>query len=84
MNVHYKWVNWNFDSALWASSIRHACDEHGLKEIAGMLSLSETTLINWKNGNYTEGFKYPNMTNFLQVCNLLDLEPETFFTVQEV
>jgi DNA-binding XRE family transcriptional regulator len=83
MVTKYKLVDWSFDSALWSSSVRNAADEIGTKDLAQLLDVSPTTIVNWANGNYKSEFPWPHMLNLLKVCNLLDLDPRAFFILEE-
>lgn len=69
-----------FDKNLWAQTITDACETLSTEFLAELCDISTTSLNKWKLGIYQPGFEYPNMTNFLSVCNALDLNPALFFT----
>lgn len=79
----YKYVNYEFNFAFWSQTVARAIESHGVQVLAELLEVSEEILINWSKGRYTETFAYPRMTNFLKVCNLLEIEPLQFFTTSE-
>lgn len=83
MSVIYINANWIFDGERFGKAVQRAVDNHGLSDMAEMLDVSESTVSNWANGLWKPEFPYPNMTNFLCVCNLLDLHPCIFFWVGE-
>lgn len=79
----YTLVDWGFDAELWAQAIKRGVDEIGGKELAEYLGVGRTTLTNWANKNYTSQFHWPHMTNLLKVCNALDLDPRSFFNLED-
>lgn len=79
VTVH-KTVSWEFHSALWAETIADAIKTHGAETIAELLDMTQGGLEAWGEERWTENYRYPRMTNFLKVCNLLDLQPSHFFT----
>lgn len=83
MGIKYINANWQFDQARWSAALSRAVDNHGLSDMAEMLELSESTVYNWSRGHFHKDAPYPNMTNYLTVCNLLDLHPAIFFWVGE-
>lgn len=83
MPTEYVNVNWIFDQDRFSAAVKRASDQHGVSDLAEMLELSDASIINWGNGFFHKDAPYPNMTNFLAVCNLLDLHPAIFFWVGE-
>jgi hypothetical protein len=83
MVTKYKFVNYEFNFDLWAATIKGEIERNGVQVMSELLDTSESILINWAKGRWTEDFKYPNMTNFLKVCNLLETQPLQFFTTSE-
>lgn len=83
MGITYVNANWLFDGERFGLAVKRAVDNHGVSDLAEMLELSESSVINWSNGVFHKDTPYPNMTNFLSVCNLLDLHPALFFWVGE-
>jgi len=83
MVTKYKFVNYEFNFDVWSSTMRLLVERGDAPVVSELLGMSESIIINWAKGRWTEGFKYPNMTNFLKVCNLLEIEPLQFFTTSE-
>lgn len=83
MTVTYVNANWIFDNHRFGEAVKRAIENHGLSDIAEMLEVSESTVYNWANGHWHPMAPYPNMTNFLCICNLLDLNPSIYFWVGE-
>lgn len=83
MSTQYINVNWQFDKARWSEAMKNAVDEHGVSDIAELMELSESQIYNWSNGYFHPATPYPNMTNFLAFCNLVDIRPAFFFWVGE-
>lgn len=79
----YKHVSFEFHSALWAETIADALRLHGVEVIAELLDMTPQGLEAWGEDRWTENYRYPRMTNFLKVVNLLDLNPAHFFTTSE-
>jgi len=76
-------ANWKFDGERFSHAVARAVDNHGVSDIAEMAGLSEDRISHWARGVYNPSNPYPNMTNFLIICNLLDLHPAIFFWVGE-
>jgi len=82
MPIVYKVFNFRFDLERFGYDLKR-CDFVNDTTIAAMLGVDGTTIHNWKNraqANTTT--PYPNMTNFLKVCNLLDLDPRDYFVLE--
>lgn len=79
MTISYINANWLFDNERFSQAVKRASDQYGVSDLAEMLELSESTIANWGNGYFHSDAPYPNMTNFLSVCNLLDLHPAIYF-----
>jgi transcriptional regulator with XRE-family HTH domain len=52
--------------------------------MAELLGVSKSTVNNWARGNFTSEFPFPHLSNFLIVCNNLDLDPRDFFVLEDV
>jgi len=76
--TQYKVVNWQFDSALLAKKLS-ALDRDMLDTLMEIVGVSYGGIWHWKNNTYPEGVNYPNMSNFLKLCDALDLDPREFF-----
>jgi len=84
MVTHYKLVNWVFSSARFSSAILQMHDHFSWVELGQLLGVSKSTVNNWANGNFSEEFPHPHMSNLLIVCNTLDLDPRDFFVLEDV
>lgn len=71
-----------FDRTKWAAvlNVAAAGDQKGL---AYLLGIDPSTLSGWINDRYSPNFQHPSMTFFLNVCNMLDLNPQEFFCLDE-
>lgn len=79
----YKQVEWTFDIKAWSAALsRLPMDE--IKIIAELCDLTPSAFYNWMHPERVRGFAYPNMTNFLKICNALDLRPSDFFTTKDM
>lgn len=78
--IKHKVVTVVFDTGKWARVLIDACDTLSVEFMAEVCDVSPASLGKWKLEIYQPEFRYPNMTNFLSVCNVLDLNPADFFT----
>lgn len=76
-----KVIDWKFDEKLWQSSIELAIEMLGCDFVAAATGLHKTTLFNWAHGKFNGDFRYPNMTHFLALCNLMDWDVRNFFVL---
>lgn len=84
MPPKYVSVPRKFDSEKWANLIvQLVAMFETVKEAATMTETSDTALHTWMRENFSGEFRYPNMTNFLRICNLMDVDPADFFTWEE-
>lgn len=83
MGIQYINANWQFDGERFSEAVARAKDNYGVSDLAEMLELSEDSIEHWARGIYNPSNPYPNMTNFLAVCNLLNLNPSLYFWVGE-
>lgn len=83
MGIEYAWKNWRFNRVLWARMMARAIEIHGVHDIAEMLVIDAATMESWSKNRYYRGFNYPSMTNFIAVCNLLDIDPRSCFELEE-
>lgn len=78
MTTQYAVIPFVFDSALFAQVLTDLSPDM-LEDVRLLLDVSPGCIWNWKNNRHTAGAPYPNMTNFIALCNLLDLDPRNFF-----
>lgn len=53
-------------------------------ELGEILGVSKNTVNNWANGNWQDGFEHPHLSNFVTVCNMMDLDPRDFWILEDV
>lgn len=84
MNIQYKWVDWQFNDGLWASIVRDLIEEHGAEFVAEVMSVSVAGVKTWAKmrGAAYADFPYPNMTNFIKLCNAFNIDPREFFILE--
>jgi len=81
MGIQYKIVNWQFDSTKLAEVLQSQ-DKATLEALIALMDVSTGALWHWKNDTYPVGVNYPNMSNFLKLCDALDLDPREFFILE--
>lgn len=75
-------VPFEFDSKAWAKAMQAL--EPDTRELARELSgLTKAAWRNWLDGRKGGAYIHPGMLNFLNVCNMLDLDPRQFFCLSE-
>lgn len=69
-----------FDRTRWAVDVRRARKAADLTqaEVAAMLDLNHTSISGYENVT-----QWPLMSNYIAVCNLLDLRPDMYFSFAE-
>lgn len=83
MGITYKLVNWEFDRATFSAKLMDMHESFSWGEMAEIIGCSKSTVYNWANGNFSDEFPWPRMHNFIAVCNELDLDPRSFFILEE-
>lgn len=84
MNIHYKLVNWEFSQTRFSAAITQMHENFSWVELGELLGVSKSTVNNWANGNFSEAFPRPHLSNLLVVCNTLDLDPRDFFVLEDI
>jgi hypothetical protein len=83
MATKYVVMTMCFDKIAWGKAL-NAIDTETRKVAREMSGVSDAGWWHWMNperpGNV---YEYPLMRNFENVCNLLDLDPRTFFVLKE-
>jgi len=77
------YINYKFDTGSWARVVANWCDVVGVDFIAESIGADPGTIRAWSRGTFKEGYQYPSMTLFMRACNALDLNPQTFFVLDE-
>jgi len=80
MGIKYTHVNWMFDAEKFADALQ-AMSPGDMTAAADLLGVSWQTIRRWQKGEYDTEFNFPRMSNFLNLCNLLDLDPRDYFTL---
>jgi hypothetical protein len=83
MTTEYKHMNWVFDADAFAEMLRDRVSDTDMPAFAELLGVSVSIVRGWI-ARYSRGteFDHPHMSNFLKVCNLLDVDPRLFFGVE--
>jgi len=81
--TRYAVVSWEFNRLGWTDAVRQAIKYIGIDMLADVTGLSKSSLVNWSNGKYHPAASYPNMTNFLAICNILDLDVRDMFQLED-
>jgi len=78
MPTKYTVMDWTFDKHRWAETLRGQTPEtlQAAQELSG---LSKAAFDTWKNPANRGAYQNPGMLNFINVCNLLELDPREFF-----
>ena len=80
--IKFRVVKFRFAVEKWAMALETIAQED-MPEFARIIGVDESTLRNWRSGDYTRrAFAYPQMTNFINACNWLDLDPREFFELE--
>lgn len=81
MGTKYVSVPRKFNVVKWSSLINDLCNLFDtIREAAIIAQVADTTLITWRDGRYQGGFEHPSMSNFIRICNLMDVDPSDYFT----
>lgn len=78
MPTFYANVDWRFDAERFAEDLRQQSD----KDLVAAQELAETTpgaWWNWLHPKKGKAYQHPSMSNFIKVCNLLQLDPRDYF-----
>jgi len=78
MGIKYNTVDWKFDARRWAHDLKAQRDVDlvAAQELSGVTASGWWHWLNVKPGR---PFEHPNMSNFIKVCNLLELDPRNYF-----
>jgi len=78
MTAFFTDVDWKFDAERWAADLNRQSDGDRIAalELAG---LSAGAWWAWLNPKANRPFNHPNMSNFIKICNLLQLDPRDYF-----
>lgn len=82
MAIKHKVIPFKFDVTAW-SVVLAALDADTLALAKELSGLTDAGWRHWLKGETTSSYIHPGMLNFLNVCNLLDLDPRQFFCLAE-
>jgi len=80
MGIQYAHADWSFNSELFAEHLQ-AMKDDDIRAAAELMDVSPQAIARWRKGNYGTDFNFPRMSNFIHLCNLLDLDPRDYFTL---
>lgn len=84
MATKYRVVHWRFDTEAFSRHITAWVVVVGAEAIADAVGVDHSTVENWSyDCRGSKGRNYPNMTNFIKVCDELSLDPRDFWTTTE-
>lgn len=80
--IEYKIYNWAFDSVKWAGVLDLVALEIDDRTLGEILGVDRSTVNNWRKRAYRlSEYDFPSMSNFIKVCNVLDLDPRDFYAL---
>jgi len=80
MGIQYSVANWVFNAEAFSEALA-AMTPDDMRAAAELLGVSWQTIRRWQKGQYDTEFNFPRMSNFIHLCNLLDLDPRDYFTL---
>lgn len=83
MGVTHKVVNFKFDVGAWQTAVGIARTMIDDDVLGAMIGASGSIVRQWAAGGLKDDYPYPSMTLFIRACNVLDLNPATFFILDE-
>jgi len=78
--ITYTTADWCFDSEAFSESLWYMSRDD-IQAASDLLGVSFQTVRRWQKGVYDTEFNHPRMSHFLNLCNLLDLDPRDYFTL---
>jgi len=82
MTATYRLIPMRFAAQKWADVLRQQ-DDKTLVVAQTLSGLSASGWWHWLNPKRGKTYEHPGMGNFINVCNLLDLNPADFFELAE-
>lgn len=78
-----KRYDWVFAWQEWADALRAALKDFTKEELAEIMEVHSHTILSWSGDEpHNDDTPYPSMTNFIKVCNMLDLDPRKFWYIK--
>lgn len=82
MSISYKIFPMKFDTEAW-QALMNTIEGGDVADFAYMFGMSVDSVRNWRAGHWHKDTPYPNMTNFVNICNWLDANPQDFFCLAD-
>lgn len=78
MATLFRHEDWKFNAGRWAHDLKKQADKDlvAAQELSGV---GASGWWHWLNPQKYRSFAHPNMSNFINVCNLLNLDPRDYF-----
>ena len=73
-------IDFKFDGEAFSDALK-TVKQGDLSDFADIIGVDTTTLANWRGNRWNDEAPYPRMTNFLNACNWMDLDPRQFFVL---
>lgn len=78
MATKHRIVPFEFNWSKFSADLRKNLKAGDIVTAAQIIGVDYSTLANWRKGAY-RGRSYPMMHNFINACNVLDLDPRDYF-----
>jgi transcriptional regulator with XRE-family HTH domain len=84
MATKHKWMDFEFDLEEFALAIDGVMIAENIadEELAELVGLDHSTINNYRNGNIKDW--YPRMATFLNICNVLNIDPRNYFKLVDI
>jgi len=82
MSTIFRVYPMKFDTEKWAAVMNGDWAKDDIQK-GYLLGVNPSTISGWRKLYLEPNFPHPNMHNFLNVCNLLDLNPQDFFILDD-
>jgi len=80
MGIQYVNADWKFNGELFAEHLSKMSPDD-VDACRDLMGVTASSIRRWQKADYDGEFPFPRMNNFLQLCNLLDLDPRDYFTL---
>jgi len=82
VTISYRIFPMRFDAEKW-TALMNTIEAADVADFARMFGLTASSVMNWRRGSYHKDAPYPSMTNFTNICNWMDVNPQEFFCLDE-
>ena len=80
MGIKYANADWAFNSEKFAEDLQQMSGED-CEAACELMGVTMSAMHRWRTGKFDNEFNFPRMSNFIHLCNLLDLDPRDYFTL---